>query len=1051
MSLDNQPAKDRYPGLCSFEADEHRIFFGRSRETTELLQLVRAEQLVVLFSKSGLGKSSLLSAGLFPKLTPLGFRPIRVRFQQENTRANPEPGSSTPLLVLLATIQEQWVAAYQQAGVPVPDINIPYDAVNPRLWEQMQARPFPGGIVPVLVFDQFEEFFAYPVADQQAFASQLAELMHEQAPARVINWLLDLSKAERTPQAIAWSRQPPVKCVFAIRSDRLAEMHSLKPYLTLILRNRYELGPLREEAARDAIDLPAQLPQAEGPYSTPSFLYNPAVREEILRTLCNDNCEVEGSQLQIVCQHVESCMKEQFEEVDRDPDRFRAIVDRSVISGEREITRVLDKFYRTQLRTIGNVADRVAASNVLENELVEGGRRVGLSKAKMMRLLGDFPDERKETIIQRLQLARLVRCEITHLGETYELSHDSLIEPVEKVRNLREALRKRRAFHEENVRKDRELREQAFRLQQETKAKEAAIRQEREKDAQLHKILALQLANKELLTRANYSRKKYKKLTYFFALVFVVAALAFVYWLRASQENSRLYRGVVNASAMLQYQSGRHAVAFRLWDDIDSTSRHAFAPYVGKKIQVDTNQHYVAVQYSDDTIHVYQQRSQRPDKISYRINALGFTMGGNTLALYQRDNLPGYIGTTVQFSNLKTARIYADKPIPVSDDRNVTLSANGQYAILTGPDGQVHLYRLTGQTQAEITGFAESLASIGPTDRFLYGEFTPASTYLIVNTAQNRTCIYDLQKKVMVTVLTDVATHKLDDSGNWLAAVTLDRRLRLVDLQRRTDRVANLTLKPFAVAQIDAFLPERSTMVISTFSSDEDVNDKGKQLYIIDLRTNRQVLFVNQVVDYRLFRGAGQLGYVTRQNPNQTVRYDLNNQRIGQVLNMAVEPIATGQSHGLFQRANGQLTVRDVRRNTTIPLVLPRITSGTTTEFKFYAPDGITDTYLIARSADSIEVFDLKSRQKSLIRRQKAMKQFGALSLAGNLLQVRMQDRQATVSAEEYWCYFIDNRKNQPEYLRQFVYPELTTVQRSQFGIPDRSAATMLLAGLNGR
>ena len=72
----------RYPGPDSFRDDEtdSRIFFGRDAEVREVLNRLLSNKLLVLFAKSGLGKTSLLQAGLFPKLRERDFLPIRLRF-----------------------------------------------------------------------------------------------------------------------------------------------------------------------------------------------------------------------------------------------------------------------------------------------------------------------------------------------------------------------------------------------------------------------------------------------------------------------------------------------------------------------------------------------------------------------------------------------------------------------------------------------------------------------------------------------------------------------------------------------------------------------------------------------------------------------------------------------------------------------------------------------------------------------------------------------------------------------------------------------------------
>ncbi|MER5429439.1 hypothetical protein [Streptomyces sp. NPDC002588] len=57
-----------YRGLARFEPDDHHLFFGRDRMAEELNRLVCDHRFAVLFGASGSGKSSLLRAGLIPRL-----------------------------------------------------------------------------------------------------------------------------------------------------------------------------------------------------------------------------------------------------------------------------------------------------------------------------------------------------------------------------------------------------------------------------------------------------------------------------------------------------------------------------------------------------------------------------------------------------------------------------------------------------------------------------------------------------------------------------------------------------------------------------------------------------------------------------------------------------------------------------------------------------------------------------------------------------------------------------------------------------------------------
>lgn len=64
VPLPTQP----YPGLRPFEKAEWPIFFGRERMTDAIVSLVLTKQLLVIHGDSGCGKSSLIRAGVLPRL-----------------------------------------------------------------------------------------------------------------------------------------------------------------------------------------------------------------------------------------------------------------------------------------------------------------------------------------------------------------------------------------------------------------------------------------------------------------------------------------------------------------------------------------------------------------------------------------------------------------------------------------------------------------------------------------------------------------------------------------------------------------------------------------------------------------------------------------------------------------------------------------------------------------------------------------------------------------------------------------------------------------------
>jgi hypothetical protein len=68
-----------WPGLEAFAESQSAFFFGRSAELDELFHCVRRAVATLLFGQSGLGKTSLVQAGLFPSLRRNGSLPVPVR------------------------------------------------------------------------------------------------------------------------------------------------------------------------------------------------------------------------------------------------------------------------------------------------------------------------------------------------------------------------------------------------------------------------------------------------------------------------------------------------------------------------------------------------------------------------------------------------------------------------------------------------------------------------------------------------------------------------------------------------------------------------------------------------------------------------------------------------------------------------------------------------------------------------------------------------------------------------------------------------------------
>ena len=225
-----------WPGLDSFDEPDQDYFRGRAAEEAELLRLVRREPLSVLFGRSGLGKTSLLKAGLFPVLRSVDLLPVYVRLDHSAT-AQP--------------LREQ-VFRSLQVECKAHRVLAPQPAAQEGLWSFFHRRDaefwsaINRPVTPVVVFDQFEEIFTLDQQDEAAqersaeFLVELADLVENRPPPAVKDAL------ERDPAAAGRFefRRATVKLVLSFREDFLAEMEGLKTAMPSVMVNRLRLLPM---------------------------------------------------------------------------------------------------------------------------------------------------------------------------------------------------------------------------------------------------------------------------------------------------------------------------------------------------------------------------------------------------------------------------------------------------------------------------------------------------------------------------------------------------------------------------------------------------------------------------------------------------------------------------------------------------------------------------------------------------------------------------------------------------------------------------------------
>ena len=288
-------AREPYVGPRPFKEDETYLFFGRKKETEELISLITAHQVVLIYAPSGGGKTSLVNAGLIPKLKGI----------QE---PNPEDPDAVEDLEVFDVLKPMRVQGQVQSGFKIgKEVNIyMFNALSSgeegldrsilsdmSFADFLKARPkrineFGEPARRVVIFDQFEELFtAYPERweDRKKFFEQVGDALVGN-PRKEIEG------------------DPLLRVVFSIREDYIAE---LDPYASLLpecLRTRFRLEQMKENSALEAV---------EDPLKKRNISFAPKVAKRLVKSLLEipDKGNKDGPkfgqyiepvQLQIVCQ-----------------------------------------------------------------------------------------------------------------------------------------------------------------------------------------------------------------------------------------------------------------------------------------------------------------------------------------------------------------------------------------------------------------------------------------------------------------------------------------------------------------------------------------------------------------------------------------------------------------------------------------------------------------------------------------------------------------------------------------------------------------------------
>ncbi len=379
-----------YVGPRSFQTGEK--MYGRDMEIRKLLDLLIAERIMILHSPSGAGKSSLVQAGLIPRMENEGFYifpTVRLNLDLppgDIDRSAANRYAFSVLMSLEEALDEDHKHPVEQlTGLTLAD----YLAQREPSKDEPDSK--------LLIFDQFEEILTVAPTDlesKKAFFNQVGTLLRNRK-----YWAL-----------------------FAIREDYIA---ALDPYVRPVptrLSNRFRLDFLSAEASLQAIRKPAQTTgvtfQDEAVEKLVDDLRQVRIQQADGSMQVQSGPYVEPVQLQVVCynlwQHLPPGTKE---------------ITLQQITDVGDVDESLASYYA------GKVYEAAQAYNLPERRVRDWFEHRLITKQGIRGLVQMGAEESEgldNRAIRMLENDHLVRSE-KRLGSTwFELAHDRLIDPVRK-------------------------------------------------------------------------------------------------------------------------------------------------------------------------------------------------------------------------------------------------------------------------------------------------------------------------------------------------------------------------------------------------------------------------------------------------------------------------------------------------------------------------------------------------------------------------------------------------------------------------------------------
>jgi|GEM_PF-4204460 len=450
--------RSRYPGTQPFTENDKEIFFGRDTDIKNVFNLIVTNTITVLFGTSGVGKSSLIEAGVKNELAEKDYHVVSYRMGYRNEESKNLLGNFKGALQKEIPADTDFLKDISSGD----DISV-WQYIKTLQWkidkvDQSRKK----GII--LILDQFEEADSYFESEIELFSREFAGLISNRIPQSIQDKMsVVLNRVEGGSELPKQSvgdnasnnrdalimeqldyleKELPLHVLIAIREDRLHILDIIGKFVPNIFNNRYPLQPLHPRSIPEVILRPAELENEPGkePFEANPFTYSNEFINTVLSKLTYRRKRtgeevIEGFHLQLICSKAEA------EIIHKNKEPGYKIEDEKFIGN---LDSVAEDFYekdilgykeeRSMLRLWNSTPhdwakeqDILLKRFFIERKLIDerSETRICLDKGLFDKI------GLSESILKELMAKRIVRKEPNSAsGESYEISHDSLIRPV---------------------------------------------------------------------------------------------------------------------------------------------------------------------------------------------------------------------------------------------------------------------------------------------------------------------------------------------------------------------------------------------------------------------------------------------------------------------------------------------------------------------------------------------------------------------------------------------------------------------------------------------